>query len=216
MSKTLFLLDPGHGGMIDGKYQTAGKRSPLFDDGVTVLYEGVNNRDNVNRIMAASDNLNLHCVDIVNSQEDISLTDRVNRANKLYRDNKNCLYISVHSDAAGNDWSDAKGISVYTSQGQTKSDVFASILVDELESAFGSSVKFRKDLTDKDEDKEAAFYVLEKTAMPAVLIEAGFHTNKEEAEAMLKEDWKNKLTSAVTNAMMKWEKLNQIQVNASK
>lgn len=211
-NKTLWLLDPGHGGMINGKYVTAGKRSPLFDDG-SVLYEGVNNRDNVNRIMSTCDKVGFHCQDIVNSQEDISLQERVKRANNVYRTNKNCLYISVHSDAASNDWSEAKGISVYTSPGQTKSDEFAQILVDELEFHFGSSVKFRKDTTDKDEDKEAHFYVLEKTLMPAVLIEAGFHTNKEEAKAMLTEDWKNKLTSAVVGAMAKWDKLNQINMN---
>lgn len=209
MTKTLFLLDPGHGGIVDGKYVTPGKRSPLFDDGETVLYEGVNNRDNVSRIKTESDKYNLHCQDIVQSQHDISLKERVNRANNIYKTNKDCLYISVHSDAASNDWSEASGISVYTSPGQTKSDVFASILVDELELSFGSSVKFRKDLTDKDEDKEAHFYVLTETLMPAVLIEAGFHTNKEEAAMMLTDEWKNKLVNAITNAMMKWEVLQK-------
>ena len=39
MSQYTWLLDPGHGGIIDGVYQTAGKRSPKFPDG-SVLYEG--------------------------------------------------------------------------------------------------------------------------------------------------------------------------------
>ena len=42
MSKYLYIFDPGHGGLVDGKYQTAGKRSPKFADG-KVLFEGVNN-----------------------------------------------------------------------------------------------------------------------------------------------------------------------------
>ena len=33
------ILDAGHGGMINGKYQTKGKRSPVWEDG-SVLYEG--------------------------------------------------------------------------------------------------------------------------------------------------------------------------------
>ena len=37
MSRYTWLLDPGHGGIIDGVYQTAGKRSPIFPDG-SVLY----------------------------------------------------------------------------------------------------------------------------------------------------------------------------------
>ena len=50
MSKYTWLLDPGHGGIIDGVYQTAGKRSPKFPDG-SVLYEGEFNRDVVGRII---------------------------------------------------------------------------------------------------------------------------------------------------------------------
>ena len=51
MSKYIWLLDPGHGGLIDGVYQTRGKRSPPFADG-SILYEGVFNRDVVSRILA--------------------------------------------------------------------------------------------------------------------------------------------------------------------
>jgi len=50
MSRYTWLLDPGHGGIIDGVYQTAGKRSPRFPDG-SILYEGEFNRDVVKRIM---------------------------------------------------------------------------------------------------------------------------------------------------------------------
>ena len=39
--KYTWLLDPGHGGMIDGEYQTAGKRSPEFEFGQ--YFEGVGN-----------------------------------------------------------------------------------------------------------------------------------------------------------------------------
>ena len=48
----IVILDNGHGGIhpTTNQYVTAGKRSPKFDDG-SVLYEGVNNRDNVVRII---------------------------------------------------------------------------------------------------------------------------------------------------------------------
>ena len=38
-SNYLWILDNGHGGMIDGVYQTPGKRSPVWPDG-TQLFEG--------------------------------------------------------------------------------------------------------------------------------------------------------------------------------
>lgn len=203
--KHLYLLDAGHGGLINGVYQTAGKRSPKFDDG-TVLYEGVNNRDNAKRIIALLTQHGFECKDIVNSDADISLSKRVKDANEIHK-TKKCVYISIHSDAMGDGttWQPASGISVYTSKGQTKSDIFASLVIDALEEQFCNTVKWRKDETDKDEDKEENFYVLKETSMPAVLLELGFHTNKEEAKKMLTEDWKNKVCNAILNAVKKWE-----------
>ncbi|MBK8888090.1 MAG: hypothetical protein IPN46_16750 [Saprospiraceae bacterium] len=48
MGRTV-ILDNGHGGVINGKYQTTGKRSPNWDKGV--LFEGMFNRWVVNRII---------------------------------------------------------------------------------------------------------------------------------------------------------------------
>ena len=206
-SKVLYILDPGHGGMINGRYQTNGKFSPKFDDG-SILYEGVNNRDNVRIIRNSLNEIGLDSVDIVDSELDIPLRERVNKANELAKTRK-CLYISIHSDAAGDasNWHPAQGISVFTSIGQTKSDVFATILIDELQNQFGNTVKWRTDLSDKDEDKEENFFVLRETSCPAVLIEAGFHTNKQEALRMLTDEWKDKLSAAVAYACQKWEKI---------
>lgn len=208
-NKWLILMDPGHGGLIKGVYQTAGKRSPKFDDG-SVLYEGVNNRDNVNRFIAALKTEGIDCVDIVKSNKDIPLQDRVAAANELAKTRK-CLYISVHSDAAGDgvSWHPASGVSVYTSVGQTDSDTFAEILLNELAVNFGNKVKWRTDKTDGDGDKEENFYVLKNTSCPAVLIECGFHTNKAEATAMLSEAWKIEYTKAVVSAVKKWIELNK-------
>lgn len=208
-NKWLILMDPGHGGLIKGVYQTAGKRSPKFDDG-SVLYEGVNNRDNVNRFIAALKTEGIDCVDIVKSNKDIPLQDRVAAANELAKTRK-CLYISVHSDAAGDgvSWHPASGVSVYTSVGQTESDKFAEVLLNELAINFGNKVKWRTDKTDGDGDKEENFYVLKNTSCPAVLIECGFHTNKAEAIAMMSEAWKIEYTKAVVSAVKKWIELNK-------
>jgi N-acetylmuramoyl-L-alanine amidase len=208
MSKYLYILDYGHGGLINKVYTTPGKRSPKFDDG-SILYEGVNNRDNVQRLIRKFKALGIDYIDIVNSNNDIPLSKRVSDANKLLSKGKKCIYISIHSDANGDGikWDLASGISVYTSKGQTKSDVFASLVIDQLEGQFETSVKWRKDNSDGDEDKEENFYVLANTIMPAILIEAGFHTNKEEAKRMLTDEWKDKLINSIVLAVLQWEKL---------
>ena len=207
MSKYLYIFDPGHGGLVDGKYQTAGKRSPKFADG-RVLFEGVNNRDNVQRIMKAFRDNGLECVDVVDSDNDVSLIERVKKANKLSKDRK-CVYISIHSDANGDGvkWDQASGMSVYTSKGQTKSDIFASIVIDELYNKFTSTIKWRTDSADGDKDKEENFYVLKNTDCPAILCELGFHTNEAETKRMMTLDYKNKIVDAMVASAIKWEKL---------
>jgi N-acetylmuramoyl-L-alanine amidase len=207
MSKYLYIFDPGHGGLVDGKYQTAGKRSPKFADG-KVLFEGVNNRDNVQRMMKAFRYNSLECVDVVDSENDVSLIERVKKANKLSKDRK-CVYISIHSDANGDGvkWDQASGMSVYTSKGQTKSDIFASIVIDELYNKFTSTIKWRTNNTDGDKDKEENFYVLKNTDCPAILCELGFHTNEAETKRMMTLDYKNKIVDAMVASAIKWEKL---------
>lgn len=207
MSKYLYIFDPGHGGLVDGKYQTAGKRSPKFSDG-RVLFEGVNNRDNVQRIMKAFRENGLECVDVVSSEYDVSLVERVKKANKLSKERK-CIYISIHSDANGDGvkWDQASGMSVYTSKGQTKSDIFASIVIDSLQENFLSTIKWRTDKTDGDEDKEDNFYVLKNTDCPAILCELGFHTNEAETRRMMTLDYKNKIVDAMVASAIKFDKL---------
>jgi len=202
MSKFTYIIDPGHG------TATPGKRSPKFDDG-SVLMEGVNNRDIARRLIIALESEDIKCIDIVASTLDVSLKTRVIRANNLAKA-KPCVYISIHSDAAGDgvNWHPASGMSVYTSVGQTKSDEFAQLVIDELQENFKDSVKWRTDNSDKDEDKEEDFYVLKNTNCPAILCEFGFHTNKEEATKMLTDDWKNKIVVSIIYAIKKFELKN--------
>ncbi len=208
MSKFTYIIDPGHGGMVNRQYVTTGKRSPKFDDG-SQLFEGVNNRDIAKRLVTAMEQEGIKCIDIVASEQDVALVTRVERANNLSR-TKPCVYISIHSDAAGDgsNWHQASGMSVYTSVGQTKSDEFAQLVIDELQDNFKDTVKWRTDSSDKDEDKEENFYVLKNTNCPAILCELGFHTNKEEATKMLTADWKNKVVVSIIYAIKKFELKN--------
>jgi N-acetylmuramoyl-L-alanine amidase len=208
-SKFLYILDPGHGGVIDGVYQTSGKRSPKFDDGY-VFYEGEHNRVIVKMLQEQLEERGIDAIDIVNSDMDVSLGERVRRANELGRE-LDCVYISIHHDAFGNgrDWTSPSGMSVYTSKGETKSDEFASHVMQELVCQFGDTMKYRRDFTDGDSDKEADFYVLRKTSMPAVLCELGFMTNKAECERMRAKEFKQACVTAIIDAIEIFETINE-------
>jgi len=200
-SKYTWLLDAGHGGMIDGEYQTAGKRSPEFEFGQ--YFEGVGNRLIVKNILAQCKALGIDAIDIVDSDEDISLKERVKRANNLHAQKKNCIYVSMHSDAFSNP--QANGYSIYTSVGQTSSDAIAETFLDTMKEYFPDHT-LRHDNTDGDTDKEAHFYVLKYTACPAILIENFFYTNPKECELLLNNDFQDKIASCHMDSIKRIER----------
>jgi len=99
MSKYIWILDPGHGGINPdtGKYVTPGKRSPKWKDG-SQYFEGVGNRCIVDTILKKCRENNIIALDVVNDWQDVSLATRVNRANSVDSYHGNCIYISVHSN----------------------------------------------------------------------------------------------------------------------
>ena len=182
-SKYLWILDNGHGGMIDGVYQTPGKRSPVWPDG-TQLFEGEFNRAIVNRLMKKCEDNGIDAVNLVDTPKDISLTERVNTANKLAKSSqKPCIYVSIHADAFSDE--SANGWSVYTSPGTTKSDSIATILFEKAAREFKGEYMRSDKYSDGDVDKEAKFTVLMNTSMPAILSENFFMTNSDNCHKYL-------------------------------
>jgi N-acetylmuramoyl-L-alanine amidase len=192
MSQYTWLLDPGHGGIIEGVYQTAGKRSPHFPDG-SILYEGEFNRDVVGRIIKLCHDYDIDCINLVDTEEDLSLRHRVSKANLFHKENRNSIYVSVHANAFGNgrDFNQAKGICTfhhYKSGGGKR-------LAASLQNWLTGLTSFR-DRGVISNDRWANFYVLRKTHMPAVLSENGFMTNFDDASALMDPD----IRQAIANA----------------
>ena len=174
-SKYLYIFDNGHGGIIDGVYQTAGKRSPIWPDG-TQLFEGEFNRAIVKRLIKLCNDANIDCVNLVDTEEDVPLSTRTSDANEIYRNtDKPCIYISIHANGFNEE--SANGWSCYTSEGETQSDSIATILYEKAEAEFPGEYIRKDTYSDGDVDKEANFWVLAKTAMPAILSENFFMTN---------------------------------------
>jgi N-acetylmuramoyl-L-alanine amidase len=172
----IVLLDNGHGGMINGKYQTPGKRSPKWADG-SQLFEGEFNRAIVNGIIEQLTTLKIPYVNIAPEYMDVSLEERVRRANSYPADKS--FYISVHSNAGG-----GQGCEIYTTVGQTKSDGIATLFAEAYKKFFPEK-PLRVDLSDGDPDKESNFYVLKNTRMPAILTENFFMDNEFECKTLL-------------------------------
>ncbi len=183
--KPVILLDAGHGGLdFSAKYTTKpslGKRIEfpdleLHDNGW--FYEGVGNRALAWQFASRAINEGFPVSFVMDTVKDTPLYFRTLAANKIYKNHRNSFLISFHSNAGG-----GKGWEIFTSRGNTKSDILAT----EIYKATNSRMArvYRTDWSDGDPDKEKNFYILKKTSCPAVLIEHGFFDNRTEVQDLV-------------------------------
>ena len=168
------LLDNGHG------ENTPGKRSPVWPDG-TQLYEYEFNRDIARRVHNALRGRGVDCELLVRENVDVPLSERVLRANEAAGEvgAENCLLVSIHANAGG-----GTGWEAWTGKGRTAADDYAAIFYEEAARAF-PEWKIRRDTADSDADKEADFYILKRTACPAVLTENFFMDTERDCRFIL-------------------------------
>lgn len=171
------LLDLGHG------QNTKGKRSPVWEDGSQLLEWEYNRRIGKHLVNMLIEN-RINFIVISPESIDIPLKVRVQRANDFAKANKRfkTFFISLHGNADPS--GKGHGIEVWTSVGQTKSDLIATIFMKQVDK-FMKDWSVRRDFSDGDADKEAQFYVLKHTSMPAILPEMGFYSNEKECKKMM-------------------------------
>lgn len=102
-----------------------------------------------------------------------------------------------------------RGWEAYTCRGQTKSDELATCLYEAAEKCLPIGTKLRTDYTDGDPDKEAGFYILKHTKMPAVLTENLFQDNKDEVDFLLSEEGKQAITNLHVQGIIKYLSNNE-------
>lgn len=183
----IILIDNGHG------RNTPGKCSP---DRKYREYSWT--REIAARIQAALTEAGFTAFLLVKEAEDVPLSERVAREHAYCRryGRDNVLLVSIHSNAFGNgeEWTDPKGWSVWTSVGKTMADELATELYAAAVNVLPEDRKLRKDMADGDPDYEDQFYILRKTQCPAVLTENFFHTNRDDLAFITSEAGKECIT----------------------
>lgn len=196
----MILLDNGHG------CDTAGKCSP---DGV--LKEYTYTREIAKLVIQGLKDKGYECEAIVTEEYDVSLEERVRRVNEHCKKygSSNVVLVSIHCNAAGKGtrWMDARGVCVYTSKGETKSDELATIFCEEAEKNFKGH-NIRKDYSDGDADWEANFAVLKNTKCPAILTENFFMDNKKDVLYLLSKKGKDAIVKTHIDAIVRYAESN--------
>lgn len=208
--KIHILLDNGHSSS-KAKNITPGKRTPYLTSGALPaleMYEGDFNRDIVQRLSAKlKDNgYNVHI--IVPEDEDITLGERVKRVNKLCKTygTGNCIFVSVHSNAAGGgkQWMGAQGFSVHICQGASKkSELMANLIFDAAKE--DGHFKMRKP-TQTQKYWVNNFYVIKNTNCPAILSESGFYDNVNDCQYLLTDQARERIAEYHYKALVEYIK----------
>lgn len=190
------LIDPGHG------RNTPGKCSP---DGRFREYQYT--REIAAAVVARLQALGHDAEVLVSEFEDIPLSERVRRVNAWCRrlGKDNVVLVSVHVDAAGSDgqWHTATGWSCYTSPCQTAGDRLADCLYRAAEKHLQGH-KIRTDYSDGDADKEAGFYILNRTKCPAALVECGFMDNRESLQFLVSPEGRKAIISVIVDGILEY------------
>lgn len=210
-SKVEVFLDNGHG--VD----TAGKRSPLFtaemkkEFGIDRLYEYKYTREVVKDIEKELKALGISVYIVTPEERDIALATRVKRINNRYatlkKQGKKAFLISVHLDAAGmgKEWMSATGWSSYTTKGQNISDILSACMYEAAHEVLDPLKKrIRTDKTDKDEDKEANYYILKKSNVACTLSENFFQDCKDDIRFLLSKEGKKAIVDIHVKGILKY------------
>ena len=130
--------------------------------------------------------------------EAVSLARRCEIANRIPDLD---LFVSIHSNAAGSGgWSDARGWSAYIYGPGGPREEAAQDLLEQVRAA-GIAVRSTPIVYDPN------LYVLKHTKAPAVLVENGFHTNREEAALLNQPEYRQKLAVAEAKGILQFLQL---------
>lgn len=187
VSKTV-CLDPGHG------VESPGKCSPDKS-----YYEHEFALDMARRIQAHLERCGVRVV--LTRTDEHCPTGKANTNDLLKRvaisDAAGAdLFVSIHSNASGNEWSNASGLMIYTSAGpETASRNVAAKAVLSRMTAAGVELRGSPLVHDIE------LVVTRETAAPAMLIEYGFHTNRTEVGRLKKSSYRAKLAEATAKGV---------------
>lgn len=216
-TNTLYIVVAGHGSFTENMYQTPGKQSPTWEDGLKI-YEGYSNRLMALELTLRLTKAGMDVIFLNNELQDMTLQERVTKINAMYEEDKRAVVISLHHNAQPTSTADyvdfeglggytststggASGIEIFTSPGYTESDIIVNdYIFPELEKT--QTLPFRYGSITK--GKEAMFTILSQTKCPALLIEWGFMTTYTDCLIIADEKERQTYINSLTIALLKF------------
>jgi N-acetylmuramoyl-L-alanine amidase len=172
----LVVLDAGHGGGDVGAIGYSGAYEKNLVIGITQLVKKGLEDQGFKVIMTRPED------------QTRSLAERVEIANQTNA----FAFVSIHANTAGSQ--QATGLEVYTKRGSDHT--FAKIMVNSI---------LTQTKQNNRGDKEADFYVIKNTVMPAILIETGFISNPQEEQFLWNETNQENIAQGIVNGIISFK-----------
>jgi len=170
------VIDPGHGGRDPGAVGIGGLREKDINTTVSRRIQRSLQDRGINALLTRSDD------------REIDLDPRVDFAERANAD----VFVSIHSNAISLSRPDVNGLETYYYSSGFR-----------LAQTIHNSVLQRTDLRDRGV-RRARFYVLVNTSMPAVLVETGFVTGREDAARFRNPAEVNKIADGITAGILQY------------
>jgi N-acetylmuramoyl-L-alanine amidase len=179
-SRIVIVVDPGHGGPDPGAVGIGGIRETDI-----VL-------DISRQVAALLEQQGVQAVLTRNGERNLELEPRVQIANRADAD----LFVSIHANAISLSRPEVNGIETYYyGTGQRLAQTIHSSI---LRNVGGVDRGVRS----------ARFYVLRNTAMPAVLIETGFVTGRDDARNLANPAYRTRMANAIAQGILQYVQQN--------
>lgn len=190
--KRVVVIDPGHGGEDSGAQSGDGTLEKNINLAISEYLEQYLKLTDIKTVMTRSDDRLLY-----NSGEEKrkKFYDVRNRA-AIAAENPDCTFISIHQNKFP--VQKYSGLQVYYSPNDPDSKTLAGLIQENAKQSL--QPKNNREI----KPSGSSIYVLYKVKSPAVLVECGFLSNKDETELLKQSEYQKKVAFVIFKSLMQY------------
>lgn len=190
VAKYTVVIDSGHGGIDPGKVSASGVYEKDINLAIALKLQKLLEKQKCQVIMTRTADQGLY-EESASNKKMSDMKKRIEIMNTCHPD----LIISIHQNSFSDTTS--KGAQVFyqasSESGKALAEQMQAILKEQVDPDNSRQCKANND-----------YYLLQHTEATMIIIECGFMSNPQEAEALQTEDYQNKLAAAITNGVMQY------------
>lgn len=186
------IIDAGHGGIDGGAVGEGGIVEKDINLAICLTMRDIFKANGFDVIMTRETDISIHDEGITNARKQ-KVSDLHNRL-AIVNSYSNAIFISIHQNKFGN--KNAHGAQIFYSPNNGQSEKLAET----IQRAFVQNLQPENNRQIKKAGKN--LYLMYKSTCPAVLVECGFLSNKNEAEMLIVPEYQAKVAFTTFSAVM--------------